>query len=112
QSIIFNWHDSNRFSIGGIYKVDNETDVRAGFSYDESAVSDAFRGSDDPDSDQMMFSAGFMHRFGDQFSATFSYSFGHYDDAPVHLSEPGAGTLIGSYERWSHAVGLQALILF
>ena len=112
QTIVFNWHDSNRYAIGGIYHFDNTTDVRAGFSYDQSPVSDAFRASDVPDSDQMMVSTGLMHRFSEQFSATVSYSFGYYVNAPVNHSTPEGGTLIGKFQRRSNALGLQTRFVF
>ena len=98
QSLLFNWNDSMRFAVGGIYHFSDDTDLRAGFSYDQSAVSDAARSADLPDSDAMMFSAGLMHHFNDRFSATISYSHGHYAAAPVNLSMPAAGTLIGTFQ--------------
>jgi long-chain fatty acid transport protein len=111
QSLLLNWHDSTRFALGGIYHFDDNTDLRAGFSYDQSAVSDAFRSADLPDSDAMMYSAGLMHRFDDRFSMTVSYSYGHHAAAPVNLLMPGAGTLVGTFHRSSNAVGLDARIL-
>ncbi|HMI95587.1 MAG TPA: outer membrane protein transport protein, partial [Micropepsaceae bacterium] len=46
QSLLLNWDDSARFSIGGIYHLTDDTDLRAGFAYDQSATSDAFRSAD------------------------------------------------------------------
>jgi len=108
---LLNWHDSIRFALGGIYHFGDNTDLRAGFSYDQSAVSDAFRSADLPDSDAMMYSAGLMHRFDDRFSMTVSYSYGHHAAAPLNLLMPGAGTLVGTFHRSSNAVGLDARIL-
>ncbi len=112
QSLLLNWDDSTRFSIGGIYHLTDDTDLRAGFAYDQSATSDAFRSADLPDADLMMFSTGLMHRFDDRFSLTFSYSYSDYAKAPINLSIPGAGTLVGSFHRSSHGLGLQARELF
>ena len=58
QTLLFNWRDSMRFAVGGIYHFRSDTDLRAGVSYDQSSVSDAFRGADLPDSDATMFSVG------------------------------------------------------
>jgi long-chain fatty acid transport protein len=107
QTLVFNWQDSYRFAIGGIYQFSETTDLRTGFSYGQSAVSDAFRSADLPDSDGMMLSAGLMHRFNDQISATVSYSYVHRAAAPINLAVPLAGTLIGTFHRNSNAVGLQ-----
>ena len=112
QRLVFNWDDSNYFALGGIYQVTNDTDIRGGLAYDESPVPEEFRGSDIPDSDRLMFSAGFAHRFGDRFSTKFSYSYGHYEAAPVNVSVVGAGTLAGTFERRVHALAVNARITF
>jgi long-chain fatty acid transport protein len=112
QSSPLHWEDTSRVAVGGVYRVTHDTDVRAGFSYDESPVPGAFRNSDLPDSDQITFSTGLMHRFNEQISCAFSYSFTHFMDATVNLSMPAAGTLVGSYQRNVHALGLQTRVQF
>jgi long-chain fatty acid transport protein len=107
QSLVLNWKDSIRVAVGGIYKLTEDTDLRAGISFDQSPVTDAFRSADLPDSDQIMFSTGLMHRFDERFSAVISYSFGHFMAAPVNLTQQNAGTLVGTFQRNSHALGLQ-----
>lgn len=107
QSLVLNWKDSIRVAVGGIYQLTENTDLRAGFSFDQSPISDAFRSADLPDSDQIMFSTGLMHRFDERFSAVISYSFGHFMEAPVNLSIQTAGTLVGTFQRNSHALGVQ-----
>jgi len=59
-----------------------------------------------------MISAGLTHRFDRQFSAVISYSFGHFMAAPVNLTQPNAGTLVGTFQRNSHALGLQGRLQF
>jgi hypothetical protein len=81
-------------ALGGIYHFDDSnSDLRAGFSYDQSAVSDAFRSADLADSDAMMYLGGLMHRFDDRFSMTVSYSYGHHARRhPVNLLMPEPGS--------------------
>jgi long-chain fatty acid transport protein len=110
QTLVFNWKDSYRFAIGGIYRFSETTDLRAGISYDQSAVSSTFRSADLPDSDGIMLSAGLMHRFDERISATVSYTYGHHNAAPINLSVPGSGTLTGTFERSSSAVALQVRV--
>ena len=107
QNLVFHWDDSFRFALGGIYKLTEETHLRAGASYEQSAVSDVFRSADLPDSDITMFSAGLEHRFDERLSAMISYSYRHYSSAAVNLSVPLEGTLVGTFHRSSNAVGLQ-----
>ena len=111
QSLVLNWKDSIRVAVGGIYRLTENTDLRAGISFDQSPVTDAFRSADLPDSDQIMFSTGLTHRFDQQFSAVISYSFGHFMAAPVNLPQQNAGTLAGTFQRNSHALGLQGRLL-
>jgi long-subunit fatty acid transport protein len=59
-----------------------------------------------------MLSMGLMHRFNDSFSAVVSYSYGHYESARIDISMPGTGTLLGTYQRDSHALGVQTRIQF
>lgn len=107
QSLVLNWKDSVRVAVGGIYQVADDTELRAGISFDQSPMSDAFRSADLPDADQIMISAGLTHRFDRQFSLAISYSYGHFMAAPINLSVPNAGTLVGRFQRNSHALGLQ-----
>jgi len=108
QILSLNWDDSIRFAVGGIYHFNDDTDLRGGISYDQSSVSNTFRGADLPDSNAIMLSAGLAHHFDDKFSMTVSYSYGFHMDAPVHVTMPTAGTLVGTFQRSSNAVGLDA----
>jgi hypothetical protein len=36
-----------------------------------------------------------------------SYSYGHFMAAPVNLLQQNAGILVGTFQRNSHALGLQ-----
>jgi len=106
------WHDSAKFAVGVIYRVVDSTDLRAGFSYDQSPIPNEFRSADLPDSDQIMFSAGIEYRFNAQLSATVSYSYGHYMPTRMNLTLPAAGTVAGSFEHSSSAIGLQGRLQF
>jgi long-chain fatty acid transport protein len=112
QSFPLNWHDSIRFAVGGIYHLDGNTDLRAGFSFDQSPIPDAFRSADLPDSDRATLSIGVMHRINNRVSTTISYSYDHYAAAPVNVSTPAAGALIGTFHRSSSAIGLQTRMTF
>jgi long-chain fatty acid transport protein len=107
QNLVLNWKDSIRVAIGGIYQLTEDSDLRAGVSFDQSPVTDAFRSADLADSDQIMISAGLTHRFDQRYLVAISYSYGHFMAAPVNLLQQNAGTLAGTFQRNSHALGLQ-----
>lgn len=110
QGLALNWKDSVRGAIGGIYSISADTDVSAGISYDQTPVSRTFRSADLPDSDEIMISAGVLHRFTESFSMTFSYSYGDYAAAPTNLALMGAGLLSGTFHRNSNAIALDVQI--
>jgi len=112
QTLPLNWHDSLRFAVGGIYHLMDSADLRAGVSFDQSPISNAFRSADLPDSDCVTLSVGLTYRFDTKLSTTVSYSYNHYASAPVTLSMPTAGTLSGTFHRNSSALGLQARLQF
>jgi long-chain fatty acid transport protein len=112
QTQPLNWHDTVRVAVGGIYRVMDNADLRAGVSFDQSPVPSAFRSADLPDSDRLTLSVGLTYRFDARLSTTVSYSYDRYAAAPVNLSLPAAGTLRGTFHRASSALGLQASAQF
>jgi len=107
-----NWHDTVKIAIGGIYRVTDDVDLRAGLSYDQSPIPDQYRTADLPDSDRMMVSVGVAYRIGHCISTTVSYSYGHYAAAGMNLTTSTGGTVTGTFHRSSNAIGLQAGVYF
>jgi len=110
QTLNLNWSSSIRGAIGAIYRLGGDTDLRAGVSYDQTPISRTFRTADLADSDEIMFSAGVTHSFGENISATFSYSYGDFAAAPMNLTLFGAGTVAGTFHRNTNAIALDTRI--
>lgn len=53
-----NFKNARKYSVGATYVLDNTWTVRAGFAFDEGAVSDEHRSLSIPDTDRRWFSAG------------------------------------------------------
>ncbi len=96
---IRDWHDTWAYSLGGEYKLNDETTLLGGYLFTENAVPDTTFEPAIPDSDSHLFCFGVNHQWGSyDFSA--SYGFQHQqgrskDNAPAN----------GKYESDLHLVG-------
>lgn len=68
EVITSEWSDSVTLSAGGEFQVSGATTLRAGFSYDETPVNDAFAGPQIPDVDRRWLLAGVSHAFSEKMS--------------------------------------------
>jgi long-chain fatty acid transport protein len=68
EIIVSNWSDAWTFAIGGEFQAADRTTVRAGFSYDETPVTDAYAGPRIPDTDRRWLNVGVTQTISDKFS--------------------------------------------
>lgn len=68
EIITSEWSDSVTLSVGGEFAASEATTLRAGFSYDETPVNDAFAGPQIPDVDRRWLLAGVSHDFSEKLS--------------------------------------------
>jgi long-chain fatty acid transport protein len=106
QSQPLNWKDSWRVSFGMIYHLDDNIDLRSGIGWDQTPISSSFRTADLPDSDLILTTVGATYRLNDMFSGSIGYFHGFFTRAPVNLSVPGSGLLLGTFQNHSNAVSL------
>ena len=66
------WHDSWRVAIGAIYRLTDDTDLRAGFGFDQSPIGDQFRTALLPEADDITIGAGVSHRITDHLKVSLS----------------------------------------
>jgi long-chain fatty acid transport protein len=76
------------FSLGGEYKWDPQTTMRAGIGYEISPVTDQFRTINIPDSNRFMVSTGLTRILGKGITLDFGYSYIWFQDAPINVG-PG-----------------------
>jgi long-chain fatty acid transport protein len=102
------WHDSWRIAVGGIYRLADDTDLRAGFAFDQSPIGNQFRTALLPGADDITIGVGIRRRVSDSLEISLSYDYNREMDATLNLSQLGAGTLIGTVRQQFHTLGAQA----
>ncbi|HBO49410.1 MAG TPA: hypothetical protein DD619_01245 [Alphaproteobacteria bacterium] len=70
-----NWRDTNFYSIGTSYMLDNQWKLRLGLAYDQSAVRYAHRTPRIPDSDRIWYSFGLGYQYNDKLSFDAGYTY-------------------------------------
>ena len=70
-----NWRDTNFYSIGTSYMLDNQWKLRLGLAYDQSAVRYANRTPRIPDSDRIWYSAGLGYQYNENLSFDMGYTY-------------------------------------
>lgn len=70
-----NWRDTNFYSIGTSYMLDNQWKLRLGLAYDQSAVRYAHRTPRIPDSDRIWYSAGLGYQYNENLSFDVGYTY-------------------------------------
>lgn len=81
-----NFHDTSFLAIGASRKLGDGLTLRAGFDYDQTPTSDAFRLLQVPDSDQFDLSGGLSYAVTDGVALNASYTHGFFSTARVNQS--------------------------
>jgi len=84
----FSWKDSFFYSIGGEYKLSEDTTLRAGFAYEDSPVPDATRGVRIPDADRYWLSIGASHKVNEKLRISLAFTHIIVNDGRVNLGGP------------------------
>jgi long-chain fatty acid transport protein len=87
-TINFFFRDGWFFSLGGEYKWDPQTTLRAGIGYEVSPVTDQFRDINLPDANRLWLSSGLTRYLGKGITFDFGYSYVAFADAPINVG-PG-----------------------
>ena len=80
-----NWRDTNFYSIGTSYMLDNQWKLRLGLAYDQSAVRYAHRTPRIPDSNRYWYSAGLEYKYNEKLTFNVGYTHIIADKAKVNL---------------------------
>lgn len=70
-----NWRDTNFWSLGTSYQMDNQWKLRLGIAYDQSAVRLQHRTPRIPDSDRIWYSVGLGYQYNDKLSFDAGYTY-------------------------------------
>ena len=95
------YKDSWMVSLGGVYRFDAGWTLRGGLGWDQTPVSDAFRGVGVPDSNRYMLGVGVGYRFSD--STSLDGGFAHY----ISTEHASMNTSLSNTDPFTHVVKLQ-----
>ncbi len=87
------WDDANAYRLGVTYDIAPETQLRAGYTLDETPQDDDFFSPRIPDSDRQLFSFGLGHTFANGWTLDASYMYVKFDDRDVNQTDFHTGSL-------------------
>lgn len=90
-----NWDDSNAYRLGGMYKLTAKTELRLGYTLDQTPQGDAHFSARVPDADRQLFSIGLAQDMGG-WSIEAGYMYVKFDDRTVNSSQSYTQQLIAS----------------
>lgn len=81
-----NWDDTNFFSVGASYQIDDQWKARFGLAYDQGAVKLDSRTPRIPDSDRIWYSFGLNYQYNDNLSFDMAFTYIDAKKAVVNTS--------------------------
>jgi long-chain fatty acid transport protein len=112
------WSDVNAYRIGISYDFTQATQLRIGYTYDETPQDDNFFSPRIPDADRQLFSMGVGHTLGNGWTIDAGYMYVMFDDrtldidptfvhsAPNESETNGTSAVNGKYESSVHLFGI------
>jgi len=109
------WKDANAFRLGVTYQLLDQTQLRFGYSYDETAQDDAHFSARVPDNDRNLFSIGVSHRLNDGWQVEAGYMYVMFKDRNYSGTTPyeggadinGTTAIAGDYEANANLFGIE-----
>lgn len=107
-----NWSDANAYRLGVTYGLSDKTDLRFGYSYDQTPQDDKYYSARIPDADRHLFSIGFSHTLADDWNIEGGYMYVKFNNRSLDLPPPTSsdpnGTILynGDYKANVHLIGL------
>lgn len=115
------WEDTNAYRLGLTYQLRPETQLRLGYSYDETGQADDHFSARVPDSDRHLLGIGAAHRLAQGLSVELGYMYVMMDERSIRSATPyrlggdvvnGTAALNGDYEMHAHVVGIELVKAF
>ena len=110
-----NWRDTWALSLGTSYQLNNQWQLRAGYMFDESPVTNATRTVRSPDANRNWFTFGANWTLSDNMNVDLAYAFVKLQDGTINEQKydgpgqpnPSYGFITGNYSSGSHILGAQ-----
>ncbi len=109
------WKDANAYRLGLTYQLLEQTQLRFGYSYDETPQGDAHFSARVPDNDRHLFGIGVGHSLGDGWQVEAGYMYVMFEDRNYRSATPylgraeinGTDAIDGDYEANAHLIGFE-----
>ncbi len=114
------WSNANAYRLGLTWQVRPATQLRFGYSYDETGQPDEHFSARVPDSDRQLFGIGIAQDLGNGYSVEGSYMYVMGDDRNYRSATPyapggdvnGTDALNGDYEMHANLFGIELVKVF
>ncbi|EGV51795.1 OmpP1/FadL family transporter [Candidatus Endoriftia persephone] len=106
------WKDVNAYRIGGTYDLTQATQLRAGYTFDETPQGDERFSVRVPDADRHLFSIGVGHSFDNDWLLDVGYMYVKFDERTLNQPAPtgtelnGTSVVNGTYDSDVHLFGI------
>lgn len=110
-----NWKDVNAYRLGGSYDLNDQTQLRFGYTRDVTGSGDTNFSARTADADRHLFSLGFAHKLSHGFELEAAYMLVKFDDRTLASTAPfgtfgadpnGTSAYNGTYETTVHLLGI------
>ena len=106
----FHWEDTDFFSIGAEFDINDAFTLRGGIGQDESPTNDTHRTPRLPDADRMLYSIGASWNVSDNLSIDAAFQRINIDsptiNLPVDAASGNTSTLVGSFAGHANLYGV------
>jgi len=113
------WSDTNAYRLGLTYQVRPATQLRFGYSYDETGQGDEHFSARVPDNDRQLFGVGIAQELGNGYSLEGGYMYAMGNDRNYRSATPykradvnGTDAINGDYEMDAHLIGIEIVKVF
>ncbi len=113
------WDDANAYRLGATYQVSPQTQLRFGYTYDETGQGDDHFSARVPDNDRHLFSIGVAQKLGQGLTLEAAYMYVMGEDRDYSSSTKYTGSDLngttavnGDYSMDAHLIGLEIVKVF
>lgn len=108
----FDWDDTQFWSLGAEYKLNEAWTLRGGYAYDETPTHIETRTPRLPDEDRQWLSLGASWQATPNLEVNFAYTYLKADDPEIDLIDAQGHTLVGTYDASINLYGISAQYKF
>jgi len=109
------WEDANAYRLGVTYQLQDQTQLRFGYSYDETPQGDGHFSARVPDNDRHLFAVGVGHYLSNGWQVEAGYMYVMFEERKYRSTTPylgggdinGTDAINGDFDAHAHLIGLE-----